>query len=196
MWLPSFRTIAATSAATEAVDDNDGGPATKSPRVSPDVVWEWEGDGGWWSQYSRPHADEITDALVSGEEEVTLQITPAVKMKIRFSAMTQMNVATGWQRNVRCLPQKVATSMTGLWEFQENPTDPWTAYAAPVQRWLEACFLCGVGSLARVEALTGKWFKLDFGKMKQVSEETGKEWTVQRSDPIGELEAGYMASVV
>ena len=177
--LPNLANTA--SAAAEA--DDDGGPAAKSPRVSPDVVWEWEGDGGRWSQYSQTHADEITDALASGEEEVTLQITPAVKMKIRFTAMTQMNVSTGWQRNLRCLPQKATT---GFWEFQENPTDPWTAYSAPTQRQLDAYYLCGVGNVARVEALAGKWFKLDVGSMKQVSEETGKEWAVRRSDPIGE----------
>ena len=177
-----------SSGGTAEAENGAAGSVAKSPRVSPDVVWEWEGDSGQWNQYSQPHADEITDALVSSEEEASLQVTPTIKMKIRFSTMTQMNVSTGWQRNARCLPKNATTTRTGVWEFRETPADPWTAYSAPIQRQLDACYFCGVGSVARVEALRGKWFKVDIKGMKQVCEETEDEWIVQRSDPIGEKE--------
>lgn len=52
----------------------DEGSKVKASRVSPDVVWEWEGDGGRWNQFSPAHSQTLTDALVRGERDYTLQV--------------------------------------------------------------------------------------------------------------------------
>lgn len=112
LFLCSLHSLAATNEGAE-----EPGPLAKLPKLSPDVVWEWEGDGGRWNQYTPEHAQSLTSALQRGDKETTLQVTPSVKMNVRFSNMTQMNVTTGWQRSVRCL-HKGAVSR-GMWEFQE-----------------------------------------------------------------------------
>ena len=147
------------------------------------MVWEWEDDGGRWNQYAPGHSQSLTSALIKGDTDVTLQVAPSVKMRVRFDAMTQMNVSTGWQRNVRCLPPSGSLT-TGVWEFHDVSRDHWTAYSPSTQRHLEACLHCGSEN-TRVETTSGQWFKVDVKARKQVSEETGESSKVRRSDATG-----------
>ena len=165
---------------------DDSGSKLKSPRVVPPVVWEWEGDGGKLNAYTLEHSQLLTDALVRGDPDVTLKMTRTVKMRICFEAMTQTNIGTGWQSNVRCLPSSVSTTNVCLvWEFHDKPEDSWTAYSAPTQYHLEACYLCGVESV-KVESTAGMWCVVDLKAMKQVEERSGKTRKIRRSETIGD----------
>ena len=131
------------------------------------VIWEWEGDKGKWTSYDQPHAVEITKALTGGEDTVTLQVAPTVKLNIALSSMTQTNVATGWQRNVRC-----HSSGCGQWEWQ-NEQGVWNIYSPGLQRLFVACAECGVSE--REIECGGRSYKLDLVAKKQINVETKVE---------------------
>ena len=148
-------------------------------KVPPGVVWEWEGDGGKWNKYAPEHSQDVTDALTRGDNDVTLKVSSSIQMKVRFSAMTQMNVSTGWQRDIRCSPTGATKGKGGIWEWQdENGT--WNGYSSPTQRLLEACRLCGADKTS-IE-VAGRQYTVDLKAMQQVNEETGVTRNVQRVD--------------
>lgn len=154
------------------------GSASKHAKTSPDVAWEWKGDGGQWNMYAPEHSQEITDALVRGDKEVTLKLSSGVQLKLRFSTMTQMNTSTGWQRDVRCLGT-TGTSGEGVWKWQDE-NGAWNGYSSQTQRLLEACHLCGMGK-TNIEA-AGREYDVDLKAMTQVNEETGVKRLVQRTN--------------
>ena len=135
------------------------------------VVWEWENDHGKWTKYDEEHCVQLTKSLTGGEENVTLQVTPTVKLNVRFSSMTQMNVNTGWQRDVCC-----RSSGRGQWEW-EDERGKWNAYSPTVQRLLVSCAECGVTE-REIEA-AGRKYKVDLTGKKQVNIETGVERKVR-----------------
>lgn len=137
------------------------------------VIWEWEGDEGKWNQYDEEHATEITKALTNGEDTVMLQVSPSVKMSIRLSSMTQMNIATGWLRNIRCY-----SSGCGQWEW-EDEHGKWNAYSPVVQQLLVACAECGVCE-REIEA-GGRKYTVNLLAKKQTNIETNVERKVRVS---------------
>lgn len=149
---------------------DEEGSEEKLQKVAPGVIWEWEGDGGIWSSYSAKHCQALSNALVKDEKEVTLQVTSEVKMKIRFDAMTQTNVATGWQRNVRCTlaPSTSSPGVQSVWEWEDSGGE-WTAYSPPTQRLLHACRLCASDSV-EIEVVPGKMCTVDLKALKQKME--------------------------
>ena len=106
-------------------------------------------------------------------------------MKVRFGVMTQMNVSTGWQRNVRCVPSRGSREEKGKWEWQDEHGS-WNAYADPVQRLLRACELCGAEG-TEIEA-HGRKYKIDVENKKQVNLDTSVERKVRHTseDDSGE----------
>lgn len=147
--------------------EDEEGSEEKLQKVAPGVIWEWEGDGGVWSSYSTKHCQALSSALVKDEKEMTLQVTPEVKMKIRFDAMTQTNVATGWQRNIRCTLAPSASS-PGVWEWEDSGGE-WRAHSPATQRLLHACRLCGSDSV-QVEVIPGKIGTVNLKALKQKME--------------------------
>lgn len=168
--------------------EDEGGPETKRSKgaPSPNVVWEWEGDGGKWTAYSSDHSKALTDALSQGEKDVTLQVAPSVKMKIRFESMSQENVATGWQRSICCVSTSSSSpsNSEAVWEW-ENEKGTWMAYSPKVQRLLTACQLCGVDS-AKVEGTGRRRYTVDLKAMKQRGQRGGQEMEVRRRHAAGE----------
>lgn len=147
------------------------------------VIWEWENDRGKWTKYDEEHCVQLTKSLTGGEENVTLQVTPTVKLNVRFSSMTQMNVNTGWQRDVRC-----RNSGRGQWEW-EDEHGKWNTYSPIVQRLLVSCVECGVTE-REIEA-AGRKYKVDLTGKKQVNIETGVERKVRCT---GESSGEYLHS--
>lgn len=89
-----------------------------------------------------------------------------MKLKVKFSDMTQANVSTGWQRRVQCVSASNsspsgADSTSRQWEWQDEH-GVWTAYSPAVQRLLEACELCGVGDW-QIEVV-GRRYKVEVGQ--------------------------------
>ena len=121
---------------------------------------------------------QLTTALLKGDTDVTMQVGTNVKLKIRFGTMTQMNVATGWQRNVRCVPSRGSREEKGKWEWQDEHRK-WNAYAPPVQRLLRGCELCGVEEI-EIEA-HGRKYKVDLKNKKQVNVDTGVERKIRHT---------------
>ncbi len=117
---------------------------------------------------------------------MTLQVTKTVKMRVRFETMTQMNVGTGWQRNVRCRPSPLSgtSEVGGVWEYHDSAKDVWVVFPEAVQRRLGACHLCGVGGV-RVERCPGQWSQVDLKALKHVDEKSRKRDQIRHSDPVG-----------
>ena len=147
----------------------EGGPKKKMSKVTSGVIWEWEGDGGKWTPFSNDHSRILCEALTNGDEDVTLQVSTGVKMRIRFDAMTQTNVRTGWQRNIRCVspptssPSPPSSGTHNVWEWQSDD-GTWTTYSPAKQRLLHACRLCSVEDV-KIEALPGKMSSVDLKAM-------------------------------
>lgn len=157
--------------------EDEEGSEEKLQKVAPGVVWEWEGDGGIWSQYSAKHCQMLSSALVNDDKELTLEVAADVKMKIRFDAMTQTNVATGWQRNIRCtLPTSTSGGQSVFWEWEDSGGE-WKAYSPTTQRLLHACKVCGADSV-EVEVIPGKTCTVDLKALKQKMER-GKKGNVR-----------------
>ncbi len=149
------------------------------------ICWEWEGDKGQWTSYDHSHAAEITKALTGGEDNVTLQVASTVKLNISLSSMTQTNVATGWQRNVRC-----HSSGCGQWEWQ-NEHGVWNAYSPSLQQLLVACTECGVSE--REIKCGGRSYKLDLTAKKQINVETKVERKIRVNGEVeGEQEWAFI----
>ena len=142
------------------------GTRVKRSKVSTSGVrWEWEGDGGKWSQYSSEHSQSLSDALISGCSDVTLQVSEHVKLKIDFDSMTQRNVKTGWQRSVRCADSNSSSPKTeSVWEW-ENESGEWVWFSPGHQRLLDACVACKVATVS-VELSSGKQSTVDLKLMK------------------------------
>ena len=83
------------------------------------VKWEWLGDGGKWNQYSDKSSQDLTEAFVAGKEDVVVGVAPRVKMRARFNAMTQSNVSTGWQRDLRCV-EDTPNYKPPIWKWEES----------------------------------------------------------------------------
>lgn len=100
----------------------------------------------------------------------TVQVTPAVKLSIKFSEMTQSNMSTGWRRDIRCTsigpspstgPSPSAGPSPGhCWEW-EDEHGKWNAYSPQVQRLLEACQLCVVKQCEMVAM--GRGYRVELG---------------------------------
>lgn len=173
-----------TGASVE-VGEGEGEPTRKKAKVPSAVTWEWEGDGGKWSPFSADHSQSLSEALISGDSDVTVQVAESVKMKIRFDSMTQTNVKTGWQRNVRCAPssRSDSTDTQTVWEW-ENDRGEWAGFSQPHQRLLQACKVCQVDSVS-VETTPGKRTRVDLGSMEHVMGR-GKKLGVRCSPVAGQ----------
>ena len=162
--------------------DNEGASASKSKRSrrTPKraVTWQWEGDGGKWTNYDSSLGTQLTTALLKGDRDITVQVATNVKLKVRFGMMTQMNVSTGWQRNVRCVPSRGSREEKGKWEWQDEH-GKWNAYAPPIQRLLRGCELCGVEE-TEVET-HGRKYMVDLENKKQVNVDTGVERKIRHT---------------
>ena len=146
----------------------EGGPGKKNFKAAPGVTWEWEGDGGQWTAFSVEHSKTLSESLMNGEGDITLQVSKTIKMKICFEAMTQTNVRTGWQRNIRCVPPSVTPGPSGGaqhgWEW-ENDGGEWTAFSPATHRFLTACQLCGLERVS-LQLIPGNSNTVDLKAMK------------------------------
>ena len=149
------------------------------------MVWEWEGDGGKWNKYDASLSQELADALLKGDDDISLQVASGVKMKVRFSSMTQMNVRTGWQRNVRCVLASGSGGSAGVWEWQDE-NEKWNTYSPTIQRLLEACDLCGVEK--REFEAAGRNYRINLSNKKQVNVDTSVERKVRCDGKGAEVE--------
>lgn len=113
----------------------------------PAPLWAWLNDSDQWIKYSAEHSSQITAALKAGEEDVVVEVAPRIKMRVRFAVMTQCNVSTGYQREVRCGD---ATS-TGVWERQQEDGS-WTPFNETMSRLLTAARVCGLDEITATEA--------------------------------------------
>ena len=102
-------------------------------------------------------------------------------LKVEFRRMTQTNTATGWQRDVRCVPSPSgghtpSSTPQGQWEWQDEHGG-WNPYSPSVQRLLDACRECGVKK-CEFEAV-GRRYTVEEGKQTNV--ETGVQRSVRCS---------------
>ena len=88
------------------------------------VRWEWLGDAGKWNKYSDENSEQLTAEFVGGKDEAVVNVAPGVKMKARFNMMTQSNMSTGWQRDLRCISSDHHYSPPAVWEWGGD-TDEW-----------------------------------------------------------------------
>lgn len=141
------------------------------------VTWQWEGDRGKWTNYEASVGRQVTAALLKGDGDVTVQVAPGVQMKVRFGTMSQMNVTTGWQRNVRCVPaSRGSREEKGKWEW-EDEHGKWNVYPPAIQRLLRGCELCGM-EVTEIEC-RGRNYNVDIENKKQINVDTGVERNIR-----------------
>lgn len=104
------RSAASTdSGATGSQASSSSASSAAAPATSasgPRCHWQWEADGGKWTDFSDDHQQELSDGLTSSQASIVLTIpntTPAVKMRVLYSRMVQANDRTGYERSIRCL---------------------------------------------------------------------------------------------
>ena len=156
------------------------------------VHWEWEGDDGKWIRYSNAHSQKLVDAMTRGAEELTLRVTPGVKMRVRFSLMTQSNVSTGWQRNVRCVVVSPTHHEQGVWERQDND-GAWLGFSESTSRQLQAAQTCAVEEV--MVSVGGKKCSVDLRVMEWEGEEEGKRRPVRCVPPDTAVPSGERSIV-
>eukprot|EP00731_Ephydatia_muelleri_P032007 Em0023g514a len=132
--------------------------------------------GGSGASTQPEHSQQLTDALLAGKKDLTIQVAPNVRTKIRFSTMTQMNASTGWQRNIRCCQ----AGGPAVWEWEEDGLGLWRAHTPAISRLLEACHLCGVDSTL-IES-GSKRLTVDLKALKQTDPGDSSERSVRRVD--------------
>lgn len=154
---------------------------TSTPKRPKSLKWEWLGDGGKWNQYSDTLGDKLTDSFINGEEEVILPVAPGVKMKVRFPSMAQMNVSTGYQRDLRCVPldDESTDYKESVWEWEDTGT--WKRYPINTNRQLEAAFMCNVDKVGVSVAMKPYTTSLHSNEMED--EASGRKWKIRRIDP-------------
>ena len=101
----------------EIGSEDEGSSASKKVKT---VQWEWLGDGGKWTPYSEEHNETLIDSFCVGTDEVTMPVAKGVKMKIKFRTMSQVNIATGWPRDIRCVPMGTTDYKPSVWEWNED----------------------------------------------------------------------------
>ena len=67
-------------------------------------------------------------------------VAPGVKMKARFETMTQSNMSTGWQRDIRCLGNN---SEEPVWEWgrDNDGWNKWVWHCELINKWVWHCEL-------------------------------------------------------
>ena len=177
----------------------------KSPPSPAGAVWEWEGDGGVWYAYNPEHSKALSEA-VGKKEKVRFIVASKVTMEVCFRAMTQVNVATKWQRNIRCVSSSSPASSSStsssssssasssassapegeaVWEW-EGEDGTWMAYSTATQRLLTACRVCAVESV-KVEGDGGRVCVVHLPTMKQAGVRGGRKTNVRCSQTASEL---------
>ena len=95
--------------------DGDGDSQKAAKRVKTEtgtcVIWQWQGDGEIWKDYSSDLAKEISNAFSKGDQKTAFTIG-ASKFEVIFGQMVQRNVKTGWERNIRVKPDNDYDSVT------------------------------------------------------------------------------------
>ena len=150
------------------------------------VHWEWEGDGGKWIRYSNAHSQKLMEAMTKGDEELTLRVSPGVKMRVRFALMTQTNVSTGWQHDVRCVAADPVHQKQGVWERQDGD-GTWVGFSESSCRQLQAAQLCGVEEV--MVSVEGKSSHVDLRVMEK-EEEKGLRRPVRCVPPDSSTPSG------
>ena len=84
--------------------------------------------------------------MKAGDEEVIVKVAPGIKMRVRFAVMTQTNVSTGWQREVRC----GRCDPAGVWERQLSDGS-WTGFNGSACKLLTAARVCGMDKVTVTE---------------------------------------------
>ncbi|XP_067870541.1 poly [ADP-ribose] polymerase 2 isoform X2 [Heterodontus francisci] len=132
--------------------------------------WEWEGDGGVWNVYSDEHAQDITQALRSGNTSVRLPLPSNISLRVDLKKMMQKNSKTGFERSVRYAVKDQEDYY--VWQWQDDDA-LWHPYSAAVCADLERARRKGEGTI--VVAVGRVRYSLDIGRMRQVNSKTKYE---------------------
>uniref|UniRef100_UPI00398E3FA4 poly [ADP-ribose] polymerase 2 isoform X2 n=1 Tax=Pristiophorus japonicus TaxID=55135 RepID=UPI00398E3FA4 len=132
--------------------------------------WEWEGDGGAWNVYSAVHAQDMSEALRSGNTSVRLSLASKTNLQVDLKKMVQKNSQTGFERNIRYAVKDQEDYY--MWQWQDDDA-LWHPYSAAVSADLERARRAGEGTVGM--AVGRVRYVLDIGRMRQVNGKTKYE---------------------
>ena len=140
--------------------------ATSSSKLrSPGICWEWEADGSLWTAFTGDHNTAVNDAFINDSPHVDLHISRGTKVRVAFSSMIQINLKTGWQRDVRCVSQSSSYEYSDFWQWQPNGKTSWEMHPSAVGRLIEAAQV--VGKPSQTISLQGSLHEVDLLGMTQ-----------------------------
>ncbi|XP_038631572.1 poly [ADP-ribose] polymerase 2 [Scyliorhinus canicula] len=142
--------------------------------------WEWEGDGGVWNVYSDEHAQDISQALWSGNTSVRLSLAAKTTLQVDLKKMIQKNSQTGFERSIRYAVKDQEDYF--VWQWQDDDA-LWHPYSASVCVDLERARIKGEGTATL--AIGRVRYTLDIGRMRQVNGKTKFERKMSRVQSDG-----------
>ena len=96
---------------------------------------------GAWQSYSYDMATKLTDGFLNRASHIDLVIAAGRKVRVEFAKMCQINMTTGWQRNVRCIPLDPTYQYSQFWQWQDFDSKSWVLFDSALGRFLEAAMV-------------------------------------------------------
>uniref|UniRef100_A0A1I7XG89 WWE domain-containing protein n=1 Tax=Heterorhabditis bacteriophora TaxID=37862 RepID=A0A1I7XG89_HETBA len=82
-----------------------------------DVLWEYELKLGHWARYKHELSDKLNQASTSLIIKAELEES---ELNIDLSIMKQVNMVSGFRRNIRCAVKKKEDEKFVVWEYQKG----------------------------------------------------------------------------
>ncbi|XP_041376216.1 poly [ADP-ribose] polymerase 2-like [Gigantopelta aegis] len=169
-----------------STEDVDGSPPSKKPYVSTsrDHVtslphrWEWEGDGGQWTQFPHKWKLAITKAYNEDKNDFEFSVGRGVRLAVVFSKMLQKNKKTGFSRRVRfCVQSNKATDFYA-WQWKDE-SGKWSPYSPKITEDLELAHSKDPSTDLEFD-VGGTTYRIDFSAMTQVNTKTDFSRAISR----------------
>ncbi|KAK7475539.1 hypothetical protein BaRGS_00033228, partial [Batillaria attramentaria] len=165
------------------------GPAAKKTRGGAaeaevdgrQVRWEWEADGGKWTQYDSSINTELANAYTKKKDQISVDVAPKVTMLLQPLKMVQKNKKTGYERRLRMAILDPGDSEYYVWQW-EDEKGKWNPYSAAVSLELEEARETKKGSVS-FEACH-RSYDVDLAKMEQLNTVTNVKRKVARSKSV------------
>ncbi|XP_071091568.1 poly [ADP-ribose] polymerase 2-like [Haliotis cracherodii] len=142
------------------------------------VRWEWEGDGGKWTQYGDNLNISVTNAFNSKKKEYQYKVSSSVTLIAQFGKMVQKNKKTGWERRIRLTMKDADSDDFYVWQW-ENEHGKWNPYPADTSLLLEQAQRDGTDETVDIEA-QHRSYAIDLKTMEQINTTTNVARKVAR----------------
>eukprot|EP00794_Sanderia_malayensis_P018644 gene18644-20525_t len=183
--MPSTRRKRIKAEEVEEEDDEQQPLSTKRAKKSSsdEVVWEFMGEGNFWTEFESNINKEINEAFKNRKDKITVMIK-TTKFDIIFSnRMVQKNAITGWEKRIRIKNMED----TEKWSWQDE-YENWNAYSDEMQVLLRAAKIFG---LKQVDfSVKKEQYQVNLIKKEQINKKTRFKRKIKEGQEILPIENG------